>query len=233
MTGPAQVAAQLYKTKGVAGFYKGLAAYVVLCLRPAIQFAVFERLKAWKLAARQNASAPTSTVSLSALEAFVLGALARAVATVAVYPYTRAKVMAQVSTPARGTEAASTTPAAAGAADSAAAAATTTTTSATAGEAPAEGPSNGGGGGGGAATSTPSSPAQPAPQTLLSAMHTIFAEDGVAGLFHGLGPEVFRGMLSGAVMLMVKEKIENAVRLALQRNGKSITASNAPVRATA
>ena len=224
MTGPAQVAAHLYKAKGVAGFYKGLAAYVVLCLRPAIQFAVFERLKAWKLAARQNASAPTSTVSLSALEAFVLGALARAVATVAVYPYTRAKVMAQVSTPARGTEAASTTPAAAGAADSAAA----TTSSATAGEAPAEGASNGG-----AATSTPSSPAQPAPQTLLSAMHTIFAEDGVAGLFHGLGPEVFRGMLSGAVMLMVKEKIENAVRLALQRNGKSITASNAPVRATA
>lgn len=198
----------------------------MLCLRPAIQFAVFERLKALKLAARKKTSGATSNLGLSALEAFVLGALARAVATVAVYPYTRAKVMAQVSTQARGAE---TTAAAAA-------------TAAAVGETSAQGSTNDDDTAAASVAasadtaSTPSSPPPPplpVPQTLLASMHTIFAEDGIAGLFHGLGPEVFRGMLSGAVMLMVKEKIENATRLALQGKTKSLEAPKAPLRATA
>eukprot|EP00904_Undaria_pinnatifida_P014005 jgi/Undpi1/9735/HiC_scaffold_27.g12191.m1 len=39
---------------GPAGFYDGIQAYVVLCLKPAIQYAVFNRLKAITLAYRSG-----------------------------------------------------------------------------------------------------------------------------------------------------------------------------------
>ncbi|ETW10144.1 hypothetical protein H310_00514 [Aphanomyces invadans] len=71
-------------------FYKGFSAYFVLCLQPAIQFTVFEQVKKLYLRAYK----PTTT-TLSAIEAFFLGAAARSLATLVVFPYIRAKVIVQ------------------------------------------------------------------------------------------------------------------------------------------
>ncbi|CAN0013713.1 unnamed protein product [Laminaria digitata] len=80
---------------GPAGFYTGVQAYVVLCLKPAIQYAVFNRLKAITLAYRsvERGYPGGGTKELTAVQAFVIGAISRAVATVLVFPYIRAKVI--------------------------------------------------------------------------------------------------------------------------------------------
>jgi hypothetical protein len=72
---------------GFFSLYSGWAAYIVLCLKPAITYAVFDRLKEIILK-RRNAVGKT----LTALEAFAIGAIARGIATMIVFPYTRAKV---------------------------------------------------------------------------------------------------------------------------------------------
>eukprot|EP00980_Cylindrotheca_fusiformis_P007644 scaffold1605_cov141-Cylindrotheca_fusiformis.AAC.7 len=68
--------------------YKGIQAYYVLCFKPALQYTVFEQVKAALLKTRKQKE-------LSAAEAFLLGMIARAVATVAVFPFVRAKVVMQ------------------------------------------------------------------------------------------------------------------------------------------
>lgn len=68
--------------------YKGIQAYYVLCFKPALQYTVFEQVKAIMLKGRKSKT-------LSAPEAFLLGMAARAVATLAVFPFVRAKVVMQ------------------------------------------------------------------------------------------------------------------------------------------
>jgi uncharacterized protein (DUF2062 family) len=78
---------------GFSGFYKGFRAYFVLCLQPAIQYTAFEQLKVLYLTKLKKKSFMSN--SLSALEAFVLGAIARSIATLLLFPYIRAKVLVQ------------------------------------------------------------------------------------------------------------------------------------------
>jgi len=102
----------IYKEKGLGGFYKGLTtpkrhidlmrpkraqttcvgmqAQLVLCLKPAIQFTCFDQLK--NIYLRRLETQGFKITALTALQAFVLGALARAVATFAVFPYTRSSI---------------------------------------------------------------------------------------------------------------------------------------------
>ena len=68
--------------------YKGIQAYYVLCFKPALQYTVFEQVKAALLQNRREKT-------LSAAESFLLGMFARTVATVAVFPFVRAKVVLQ------------------------------------------------------------------------------------------------------------------------------------------
>jgi adenine nucleotide transporter 17 len=68
--------------------YKGIQAYYVLCFKPALQYTIFEQVKAIMLKPRKEKT-------LSTAEAFLLGMVARAVATVAVFPFVRAKVVMQ------------------------------------------------------------------------------------------------------------------------------------------
>ncbi|GMH94246.1 hypothetical protein TL16_g12852, partial [Triparma laevis f. inornata] len=135
----------LCSEKGLAGMYSGVQAFVVLCLKPAIQYTVFEKVKAVILASKT-----TATKTLTAIEAFLLGMVARTVATIIVSPYTRAKVMLQSS----------------------------------------------------------SSDEKPDIPAMLK---KIYEEEGVGGVFQGIGPELTRGVLSAALMLMVKEKIRGRV----------------------
>ena len=84
---------------GLKGMYKGIQAYTVLCLKPAIQYTVFEQVKGIMLIrkklANKSGKRRQNDESLTATEAFLLGMVARTIATVAVFPYLRAKVMLQ------------------------------------------------------------------------------------------------------------------------------------------
>lgn len=86
-----------HNSQGIGGFYKGIQAYTVLCLKPAIQYTVYEQVKKIVIAARRVQAHGRAVVddSLSAAEAFFLGMFARIVATMLTYPYLRAKVMLQ------------------------------------------------------------------------------------------------------------------------------------------
>lgn len=139
--------------KGVAGLYKGVSAQIVLCFKNAIQNTVFDQIKAIVCRIQQKGS-------LTAVQAFFLGALGRAVATVAVWPYQRAKVVMQTTTRAKD-----------------------------------EGP-----------------------QSVPGTMAKIAREDGVLALYQGLPPELMRGVLSAAIMYLIKEKIfEMAKKMAKAR----------------
>jgi hypothetical protein len=95
-------------------YFKALLPFVVLCLKPAIQNTIFERLKALVLGRRRAAAAAAAAAAsakgttaaagaaavvfaLSAAEAFFVGAIARAVATYFVFPYNRIKILLQTS----------------------------------------------------------------------------------------------------------------------------------------
>jgi hypothetical protein len=47
-----------------------------------------------------------------------------------------------------------------------------------------------------------------------------YKEDGFTALYQGLSPEITRGVLSAAIMMMVKERINIGVKQLLKRNPK-------------
>ena len=69
------------------GWYTSLGAQAVLCIKPAIQDSVYDRIKLWIAKGK----------ALTTLQAFVTGAIARTIATLIVYPYIRAKAIRQSS----------------------------------------------------------------------------------------------------------------------------------------
>lgn len=135
-------------------FYKALPAYYLLCLKPALQYTVYEQVKsAWLKTKSRRA--------LTAVEAFALGMVARTVATVLVFPFLRAKVLLQTQTTNASEE----------------------TTS--------------------------------IPKNTTSILKEQWKHAGLSGLYQGLGPELFRGVFSAALMLMIKERIAEIVQSAV------------------
>ena len=63
---------RIQKDEGFSSFYNGWRAYFVLAFKPAIENAVFDQIRSYLIKARQSKI-------LSGMEAFLLGALARAV----------------------------------------------------------------------------------------------------------------------------------------------------------
>ena len=175
--------------RGAGGFYKGIEAYTVLCLKPAIQYTVYEQVKGAVLAARAAGGAArrrerggtsggggadggddrpaspssSSSSSLSAAEAFFLGMFARVIATMLTYPYLRAKVMLQSTY------------------------------------------------GSNATTTTIKKP------TIMQMIGEQVREGGVGGLYQGIGPELTRGVFSAALMMMVKERIGVLVKAFVEK----------------
>jgi solute carrier family 25 (peroxisomal adenine nucleotide transporter), member 17 len=141
---------------GPSKMYKGIQAYTVLCLKPALQYTIFEQVKTVMVKGRVQKT-------LTAVEAFLLGMVARTIATVVVFPYLRAKVMLQA--------------------------------------AKASAPGN--------TTCEQKSVSIP---TMLG---TMYSSGGFASWFQGLGPELTRGVLSAALMMMIKEKISVIVKQAI------------------
>jgi hypothetical protein len=68
---------RLYEEEGWEGCFKGLGASLVLCSNPSIQFAVYEKLRE-RVLRRYNFLTP--------YQSFMMGAFAKAVATVVTYP---------------------------------------------------------------------------------------------------------------------------------------------------
>ena len=158
--GPIALLNAMLSEKGMAGMYKGIQAYTVLCLKPAIQYTVFEQVKAVVLAGRRSTKPGYNNAqnnSLGAAEAFFLGMVARTVSTIICFPYVRGKVMLQ-STYAEG-----------------------------------------------------GAPKGGIPGMVLE----MFADGGLGEVFRGIGPELTRGVLSAALMMMAKEKIAVIVRTML------------------
>ncbi|KAF0694332.1 Aste57867_14785 [Aphanomyces stellatus] len=77
------VVRQMYAEHGLLSFWKGYVPSLVLVSNPSIFYTIFDRLKL--RVARE----------LSAMEAFVLAAIAKSIATVVTYPVIRAKVIMQ------------------------------------------------------------------------------------------------------------------------------------------
>lgn len=87
---------------GIRGMYKGIQAYTILCLKPSIQYTVFEQVKRIMLTRKRllssrggNSKGRDNSDSLTAMEAFFLGMFARTIATICTFPYLRAKVVLQ------------------------------------------------------------------------------------------------------------------------------------------
>ncbi len=155
--------AMLSEGEGIKGMYKGIQAYTILCLKPAIQYTVFEQVKGLMLARKRLSSGMNGKIynpdTLTAIEAFLLGMVARTVATICTFPYLRAKVMLQSQKKANG-------------------------------------PNN-------------------EKINIPSMIAKMYMTDGLSECFHGLGPELTRGVFSAALMMMMKEKIAFVVRKAL------------------
>ena len=103
-------------------------------------------------------SAPRPDGLLTAAEAFVIGALGRAIATVATFPAQRANVMAKSD----------------------------------------RNSSSGGG--------------------IFSTLLEVYRQDGFGQLYSGMQPEITRGVLSAALMMMVKERITLLTRALVLRH---------------
>jgi hypothetical protein len=84
------IARQIHREKGVAGFWAGYSAQLVLTLNPAITFAVDNVLR--KLVPRKQRENPSAYVT------FLVAALSKVVATSLVYPVMLAKSRAQATT---------------------------------------------------------------------------------------------------------------------------------------
>ena len=172
---------------GIRGMYKGIQAYTVLCLKPAIQYTVFEQVKGILLIKKKlggkvgNKKKNGNDVdTLTAMEAFLLGMIARTIATIATFPYLRAKVVLQ-SQKKKSDESTNSS--------------TTTTTTTT--------------------TTTNSNNNGDTKPNIPSMISKMYMSGGLSECFQGLGPELTRGVFSAALMMMMKEKIAFAVRKAL------------------
>lgn len=94
-----QLVQEIAATEGVVGFYRGLSSYFGMSLRPAVQDAIFIRLKQWWL---RRLGLDPATSALSFRQGFVLGAITRMIATMVTYPFLRAKLAAVAAK--RGTD---------------------------------------------------------------------------------------------------------------------------------
>lgn len=91
------LAREIYQQRGLVGFWKGYIASLVLVSNPAINFTVFDRLKLNLQLIQRKQQSGNRLKSISMVQAFLLGAIAKAIATIITYPIIRAKILMQAS----------------------------------------------------------------------------------------------------------------------------------------
>ncbi|GMF18820.1 unnamed protein product [Phytophthora fragariaefolia] len=89
------LAKEIYAEDGLLSFWKGFIPSLVLVSNPSINYTIFDKLKLQLQHSKMAASNAKRLSSLTALEAFILAAIAKAVATIITYPVIRAKVLMQ------------------------------------------------------------------------------------------------------------------------------------------
>ncbi|CAA0829040.1 Peroxisomal nicotinamide adenine dinucleotide carrier, partial [Striga hermonthica] len=82
--GTYQAACEVYNESGIAGFWKGIIPTLIMVCNPSIQFMIYEsllkRLRTKKIANKRGST------NISAMEVFLVGAVAKLGATVCTYP---------------------------------------------------------------------------------------------------------------------------------------------------
>lgn len=86
-----QVFRRIYKQSGIWGFLPNPNLYLFLSLSPSITNTIFTQVKNYFLRSRGK----SLNASLGAGESFLVGAIARAIATVLVFPFIRCKIVMQ------------------------------------------------------------------------------------------------------------------------------------------
>lgn len=86
--GAFKVLGDLFKNEGIGGLYKGLWFNILLCINPAIVNTCFDRMKETLLKLKKDRT-------ITAFEAFAIGAVAKALATFVTFPFVRLKTMIQ------------------------------------------------------------------------------------------------------------------------------------------
>ena len=88
-----ELAWKIYKEYGILRFWKGLLPACMLTINPAMNIALFERMKAWYVFKKRDIKYQSSAAQLSAFEAFILGTVSKGAATVVTYPMIRLKTL--------------------------------------------------------------------------------------------------------------------------------------------
>lgn len=148
----ADSAREVMNEDGITGFWRGLKASLVLVVNPSITYGSFERLRSIIF---------PDKVHLAPAENFLLGALSKAMATIATQPLIISKVMQQ----------------------------------------------SGGNG-------------RKKYNSFVDALAYLAKEEGISGLFKGLGPQITKGVLVQGLLFMFRDQIEFLIIL-LVRLGRS------------
>ena len=184
--------------KGRSGIYRGFGVSSILTLNPALTFALFDALKA-------RVMRLLKTKRLSTLQAFVIGSLAKAIATVLTYPLIRTKsVMQRGAAEATATQkAAATHP-------------VRHETGHGVGLSDRHGSHCGSNGGSYDSSSShrPDRGASGSPRTvsveppgMLQVLLSIWQAEGLDGLFRGCSAQIFTAVCKSGVLLTTKERI--------------------------
>jgi adenine nucleotide transporter 17 len=88
---------QICKQEGILQLWAGTGASLLLVSNPAIQYYIYEKCK-MNLLKRHETRFSTSRSSLRPMEAFLVGALAKGIATIATYPLQLAQVIMRLQT---------------------------------------------------------------------------------------------------------------------------------------
>ena len=86
---------QIAKDEGILQLWHGTISSLLLVSNPAIQYFLYEQIRVWVLGIknRRGSAAGVSSLQLTAMEAFVFGALSKTVATVVTYPLQLGQVL--------------------------------------------------------------------------------------------------------------------------------------------
>lgn len=90
-----ELAREIYAEDGMLSFWKGFIPSLVLVTNPSINFTIFDKLKLRVQTTKMLATGASRLASLTAWEAFMIAAVAKAIATLVTYPVIRAKVLMQ------------------------------------------------------------------------------------------------------------------------------------------
>jgi hypothetical protein len=189
-------------------FYRGVQAYYILCFKPALQYSIYEQIKSVLVTTRRGKSRKGargnngSEQQLSAGEAFLLGMFSRAIATLIVFPFVRAKVLLQKQSTTKEEEGQTSS----------------TTTAKNIGQTSSSSSSSSG-----ITSICPTVDKKPDHKNegknkntnIWEMLLQTYTNDGLPGLYRGLGPELTRGVLSAALMMTVKERINVGVKRTL------------------